>query len=648
MSFSMSRRPPAGPQKGGSVGTLVRRVLTACRSALVSIALLSGVINVLYLTGSFFMLEVYDRVLPSRSVPTLVGLGLLAAMLFAFQGVLDLIRGRMLVRIGGVFDESVSGPMFQAMMRAPLVAKGSEAGAALRDADQIRSFISSGGPVALFDLPWMPLYVGICFLFHPLIGIAALVGALILIVTTILTEVMTRTPMRDAVRFAGRRASLAEAARRNAETVHALGMGGRIERLWSRINADYMRSHQKASDVSGGFGSFSKVMRMMVQSGVLAVGAFLVIRQDATAGIIIASSILSARSLAPVELAVANWKNFQAARLSWRRLNDLLAAFPEREEPLALPAPQASLAVEGISVVPTGGRAIVLHEIAFGLKAGSGLGVIGPSGSGKSTLARALVGIWRPVAGKVRIDGAALDQWSPDSLGRHVGYLPQDVVLFDGTVAENIARFDETPDAEAVVAAAKAAGVHDLIVRLPQGYDTPVGEGGEALSGGQRQRVGLARALYRDPFLVVLDEPNAHLDSAGEEALVRAIASVRARGGIVVIGAHRPSALSEVDHMLVLSEGRQQIFGPRDEVLAKLRAGIRPAPPPHPMPQRPAPAGAAAVRPAQGGVAGGMTGGMSGGMSAGMSAGMSGSITATAGAASPAIFQVVSEPKKEG
>lgn len=584
----------AGPAGRGAaakpltLGDAVRGVLSACRSALVSIALLSGVINVLYLSGSFYMLEVYDRVLPSRSVPTLVGLTLLIAMLYAFQGLLDIVRGRMMVRIGAVFDEAVSGPMFQALLRMPMTLRNSDGGAVLRDADQIRAFVTGGGPLALFDMPWMPLYVAICFLFHPAIGIAALVGAILLVSVAIATEFSTRGPIRDVTNLAGRRAVLADAARRNADIVLALGMRGRVSGMWARVNGDYLAANQKAADRAGGLGAMSKVLRMLVQSCVLGVGAFLVIQQDATAGVIIAASIITARALAPVELAVANWKGFQSARVSWRRLNDLLLAFPDRPMPTALPAPRQSLVVEGLSVVPPGGQAPVVSEVGFRLAAGAGLGIVGPSGSGKSSLARALVGIWTPVHGTVRLDGAALDQWDSDALGHHIGYLPQDVVLFEGTVADNIARFDPARDDAAVIAAARSAGVHEMITRLPKGYDTPVGEGGTALSGGQRQRVGLARALYGDPFLVVLDEPNAHLDALGEDALNQAVQAVRSRGGIVVLIAHRPSALATVDHVLVIADGRMQMIGPRDEVLARLQPGqrtmARPAPGAPPQP----------------------------------------------------------------
>src|ERR1043166_2211483 len=490
----------------------LRDALWLCRSAFIGIALLSGVINILYPTGSFYMLEVYDRVLPSRSIPTLIGLSILALTLYAFQGVLDLLRARILVRIGAALDERLSGRVYDVVVQLPLRTRMPGDGLVpLRDLDQIRAFLSSGGPAALFDLPWMPIYVLICFIFHPWIGIAALIGAIILATLTIFTEVLTREPTRAATTYAAQRNSLAEAGRRNAEVMRAMGMAGRVGRVWGDANTKYMTSQRRVADVAGGLGSFSRVLRFTLQSLVLGLGAYLVIQQQATAGIIIASSILVSRALAPVELAIANWRGFVGSGQSWRRLPDLLGTLAQDDEPMALPAPRANLTVENIAAAPPGVQRVVVQEISFGLRAGQGVGIIGPSASGKSSLARLIVGVWTPVRGKVRIDGAAMDQWSPAQLGQHVGYLPQDVELFFGSVAQNIARHEPGPPAEAVVAAAKAAGVHEMIVRLPEGYETQIGDNGTVLSAGQRQRIALARALYKDPFLVVLDEPGSNL-----------------------------------------------------------------------------------------------------------------------------------------
>ena len=545
--------------------------LAACRGAFYGTALISGMSNILMLTGAMFMLEIYDRVLPSRSMPTLVGLLVLAGALFTALGILDAIRGRILVRIGGALDETLSGRVYDTLMRLPLrIGARSDATQPLRDLDAVRSYLSGLGPVALFDLPWIPLYLAICFAFHPLIGFAALAGAIILIVLTLLTEILMRAPARAATEAAVARNGLAEASRRNAEALVAMGMAGHIAARWSEANRQYMRSQQEASDLGGGLAAISKVLRMMLQSGVLAVGAYLVIHQEASAGIIIAGSILSARALAPVDLAIANWKGFVAARQSWQRLNRLLTMSPARLAPMQLQTPVQRLTVEAVSASPPGVPKVVVQDITFELEAGQGLGIIGPSGSGKSSLVRVLVGVWQPVRGNVRLDGAALDQWASDALGRHIGYLPQDVELLAGTVAENIARFEPNPDNEAVIAAAKAVGVHDLIVRLPGGYDTPIGEQGSALSAGQAQRVALARAVYRDPFLVVLDEPNSNLDSEGEEALTRAILGVRERMGIVIVVAHRPSAIAGVDRLLMMNQGKAQAIGPKDEILSKV------------------------------------------------------------------------------
>lgn len=545
--------------------------LAACRGAFIGTGLISGMSNILMLTGALFMLEVYDRVLPSRSVPTLVGLFILVVVLFAALGVLDAIRGRILARVGAALDESLSGRVYDTLVRLPLrIGTRGDGNQPLRDLDAVRSYLSGLGPVALFDLPWIPLYLAICFIFHPLIGLTALGGAVILVALTVATEMMTQAPSKAAMEAAAARSNIAESSRRNAEALIAMGMLPRLAARWAKANSAYLSNQQQTSDIGGGLGSASKVLRMLLQSGVLAVGAWLVINQQASAGIIIAGSILSARALAPVDLAIANWKGFVAARQSWKRLNNLLAAMPAPQQPMALPAPSHRLTVEGIAATAPGTSKVLVQEVAFKLEAGQGLGIIGPSGSGKSSLARVLVGVWPSVRGKVRLDGAALDQWSPEQLGPHIGYLPQDVELLAGTVAENIARFEDRPDAEAVIAAAKAVGVHDMIVALPQGYETPVGEHGESLSAGQAQRVALARAVYRDPFLVVLDEPNSHLDAEGDTALTRAILGIRERKGIVVVIAHRPSAIAGVDQILVLNQGRVQALGPKDEVLAKV------------------------------------------------------------------------------
>ena len=564
---------------------LVRRselgdALRTCRNAFIGLGVISCMINVLYLTGSLFMLEVYDRVLPSRSVPTLIGLAILAAGMYFFQGILDLIRGRILGRIGTALDEALNRRVFDTMVRLPLIVGNRNEGLQpLRDLDNVRSFLSGAGPGAFFDLPWLPFYLAICFVFHVLIGLTALVGAVILVSLTIVTEYMSRQPAREATGLAARRNDLATSSRRNAEVVVAMGMSGRLTSRWIDANQNYLAGNQRASDITGGLGAIAKVLRMTLQSAVLAVGAYLVINQQATAGVIIASSILSARALAPVDLAIAHWKSFVAARQSWHRLNRLLEQLPPRAEQMQLQPPSSRLAVEAVSIVPPGDQKLIVQDVTFALEAGHGLGIIGPSGSGKSSLARALVGVWQPFRGKVRLDGAALDQWAGDVLGRHIGYLPQDVELFAGTVAQNICRFDPDANSGGIIAAAKEAGVHQLIIKMRDGYDTQIGEQGTALSAGQAQRVALARALYGDPFLIVLDEPNSNLDTEGDEALTRAIRAARERGAIVVVVAHRPIGIEAVDQLLVLKDGRMQAFGPKETVLGQVLQRVTPPSP---------------------------------------------------------------------
>ena len=545
-------------------------VFAPCKAPLLGVGLFSALNNVLYLAGSFYMLQVYDRVIPSRSVPTLVALSVLAATLYAGQAALDVFRSRILARIGRALDESLSPRVFGTVTRLPLSGHAAVGLQPLRDLDQVRHFLSGAGPLALFDLPWMPFYLAICFLFHPLIGFTAMCGAILLVLLTIGAELLTRKPLRAATQHGAARMSFAEASRRNAEVIAAMGMANRLSRLWGEINERGLDAHERASDVAGAIGGMSRASRLALQSAVLGAGAYLVIHGEATAGVIIAGSILSARALAPVDQALAHWKGFVNARQSWARLRVLLAHVTDPAAGLLVEKPDAQLVVQGVSVAPPGEQRLVVRNVSFTLKSGSGLGVIGPSGSGKSSLARALAGVWRPAQGSVRLDGATYDQWAPDALGRYIGYLPQDVALFDGTIAENIARYEPDFDRDAVIRAAEAAGVHDLILHLPEGYQTRIGDGGMALSGGQRQRIALARALYGDPFLIVLDEPNSNLDAEGEQALTQALSAVRSRGGVVVLVAHRPSALAAIDQILGLMNGEPKVLGPKDQILRPL------------------------------------------------------------------------------
>jgi PrtD family type I secretion system ABC transporter len=559
--------PPDRPHESSEL----RAALRSCRGALVGVAAFSFLVNVLMLTGSIFMLEVYDRVLPSRSVPTLVAMCVIAGILFTALGLLDLIRGRLLARAGGAIDESLAGRAFEVLVSLPVRTGNRRDGVQpLRDLDTIRSFLAGQGPTALFDLPWLPFYLAVIYAFHPTLGATALVGTIILVSLTALTEALSRRPAREATAQGMVRINLAQACLRNAEVLAGMGLVPRLGTLWAQSNERARQCQQRASDITGGLGAVARVLRMLLQSAMLAVGAYLVILDQATAGIMIAGSILAARALAPVDIAIANWRSFIAARQSWERLGQLLARMPRPPKPMPLPAPYAKLQVEGLIIVPPGEQKPVIREVSFTLNAGHALGIVGASGAGKSSLARVLVGAWLPAAGRIRLDGAALDQWAPDELSPHVGFLPQGVELFAGTVAQNIARFDPAPSPETVIAAAKAADVHDLIASLPHGYDTAIGEGGSTLSAGQRQRVALARALYGNPFLVVLDEPDASLDQDGEAALHKAILGVRSRGGIVVVVSHRQALLGAVDQLLVLAHGRPAAVGPKELVMQKL------------------------------------------------------------------------------
>lgn len=550
---------------------LAAAVVTSLRRSTFSIALISGVVNLLGLTAPLFMLQVYDRVLASRSIPTLIGLAVLAAGLYAFQSLLDVVRSRVLLRLGERADRQLSTRVHEAIIRMPLRHRVPGDGLQpLRDLDNLRGFLSGQGPTAFFDLPWMPVYLGICFLFHVWIGVTALAGALVLVAFTIVTDVLSRAPVREVMTSGMSRNALMEASRRNAEAVWAMGMAGRLAARWKLANDTYLAANRRAGDIAGGLGGMSRSFRMMLQSAILGVGAWLVIRQEVSAGVMIASSIMMGRALAPVDLAIGSWRPFLMATQSWARLKGLLEKIPADTGQMPLPAPVSEVKAEGVTVVPPGARKPTVSSVSFTVGAGSALGIVGPSGSGKSSLARALVGAWGIAGGKVRLDGASLSHWEPEALGQHIGYLPQGIDLFDGTIAENIARFIPDADPAAIVAAAKAAGAHDMILRLEEGYETRVGEAGTSLSAGQRQRIGLARALFGDPFLVVLDEPNANLDAEGEAAVLAAVEGVRARGGIAVVIVHRPGALQAADLVLMMDGGRARAFGPRDEVLAKV------------------------------------------------------------------------------
>jgi ATP-binding cassette subfamily C protein PrsD len=439
-----------------------------------------------------------------------------------------------------------------------------------QDLEQIRSFLGSNGPVALFDLPWMPVYLVVCYFMHPLIGAVAAGAMLILAGMTLLTNMLTRALTTQSSLALAKRNRFGEAASRNGEALAAMGMEAMAARRWDEAQTKYIGLQRRISDISGTLSGTSKMIRSMVQSGVLALGAWLVINGELSGGMILASNVLVGRALAPAEQVIANWRNLLAARQGWQRLKDLFALFPDEEPTTSLPAPYATLTVEGMFAAPPGEQRMTVQNVSLKADAGSVIGIIGPSASGKSSFVRALVGVWKLRRGQVRLDGASLDQWPAANRGRHIGYMPQISDLFPGTIAENIARLDPDADDGAIIAAGKAAGAHAMIVSFPKGYETQVGDGGANLSAGQRQRVALARALYGDPFLVVLDEPNANLDLDGDKALADAILSVKERGGIVIVVAHRNSVLSLLDHLMVMEGGAAKAFGPRDAVLKTL------------------------------------------------------------------------------
>ncbi|MFO1148331.1 MAG: type I secretion system permease/ATPase [Alsobacter sp.] len=573
-------RPTPHTASAGADYDPLRSAFRACRPGFVGIGVASAMVNVLTLAGSIYMLQVYDRVIPSHNGATLVGLTIVLVGLYAAYGFFDALRAQLLKRVGARFERLIRDRVFDLHLLLPLrSARGRESNQPLRDMDQIRGFVSGPGPLALFDLPWMPFFMGIVFLLHPLLGVLASAGALLVVGLTLLADRSGRTNVQAMTQAAARRHVFAEASRRNAEAVRALGMQGRVRARWLELSQELFAVQMEGSRLSGLAGTTAKVSRLFLQSAVLGLGAWLVIKGEASSGVIIAASITTSRALAPVEIAIANWKGFLMARQSYERLGALLKAAPATVPSVALPRPKQALAVEHLFVGAPGEQKALIQNIDLSLKAGDGLGVIGPSASGKSTLVRAIVGLWQPLRGSVRLDGFTIDQWEADDLGAAIGYLPQDVELFDGTVAENIARFDPKATPEAIMRAALTAGVQDMIARLPDGFGTRIGEGGAALSAGQRQRIGLARALYGEPFLVVLDEPNSNLDSEGEEALTRAIRNVRERGGIAIVVAHRPSALNALDKLLVMANGQQVAFGPREDVL---RQTLRPAPVPVP------------------------------------------------------------------
>lgn len=540
--------------------TPLGRAMQAVGATLRRVAFFSFFINLLALTGSLYMLQVYDRVLASRSNPTLLYLTLFATACLATMALLETVRSRLLVRMGARFDAQLSALVFQHALSA------GRSGQGLRDVDALRGFVTGPTGLALLDAPWIPIYIGLVYVLHPLLGHVALAGGIALLLLGLWNERATRVPLAEAGRELAAGQQFAELSARNAEVVRAMGMLPGLTRVWRERHDLGLGLQGLASDRAANVSSITKALRMYLQVAILGVGAWLVIRQELTAGVMIAASIIMGRGLAPLESAIGGWRGFLQAREAYRRLVKDIGQTAEAPPAMALPVPKGQLVFDKVSAAPPESRKMTLQDVSFTLEAGTCLGITGPSGAGKSTLARLAAGVWRPITGSVRLDGVSVADWRREELGPQIGYLPQDIELFPGTVAQNIARFGEV-DAQKVVEAAQLAGAHTMILALPEGYDTPIGASGENLSGGQRQRIGLARAFYGRPPLLLLDEPTSNLDAEGETAVRQAMDSLRAAGSTVIVIAHRPAVLGGTDQLMVVMNGTLASFGPTAEVM---------------------------------------------------------------------------------
>ena len=535
------------------------------------VAVFSFFTNLLMLTGPIYMLQVYDRVLGSRSEATLLALTLLVAFLYGTMGLLDFTRGRIMARVGARFQDSLDRRVFEAALKkSSPQAPQNVAATAQRDLESVQRLMTSPALMSVFDIPWTPVFLAGIALFHPWLGILALSGGTVLILITVLNQIMTRRPLMKSSVASFRSDTISDQLRSEAEMVQSLGMRGAAFQRWQVARAESLQETINTSDLSGTFSSTTKTLRLFLQSAMLGLGAYLVLQNELTPGAMIAGSILMGRALAPIELAIGQWAVVQRGMKGWNNLIELLSEVPAAPPRTPLPKPKAKLEMQGVTVIPPGQQQATLRNVAFAVQPGQAVGVIGPSGAGKTTLARAITGVWRPAGGKIRLDGASLDQYEPDVLGQHIGYLPQRVQLFDGTIAENIARLSPNPDSEQIVRAAQKAAAHEMILKFPDGYDTRVSANGGLLSGGQLQRIGLARALYGEPVLLVLDEPNSNLDNDGSEALNQAIRAMKADGKSVIIMAHRPAAIKECDTLLMLDNGAPLAFGPKDDVLKSM------------------------------------------------------------------------------
>lgn len=562
-------RPKQGAAKPGSAATPapLQTLMKRCKGPILFAMLFSGFINLLMLAPSLYMMQIYDRVLQSRSETTLVMLTLILIFGLLTMALLEVVRSRVLVRVGGRIDEALSASVFEATLKNH-VRNAAQRTQPLNDIAVIRQFAGGAGLLAFFDLPWMPAFLTLLFLMHPLLGAVSLTGGIILLILAIASEASTRKRLSEATGHNVAAANFAETSIKNGDAMSAMGMMQGIFARWKERHDKALSLQGQASDWAGVLMNASKVTRIALQSLMLAAGAYLAIEGKISPGVMIAASIIGAKALSPLEVLIANWGSLVSAQLAWKRIKTLLIEAPPAPPRMTLPTPEGNLSVSRIIAAPPGMQVAVLQGVSFDLAAGESLGIIGPSGSGKSTLARVITGVWPSVAGTVRLDGAELAQWPKEQLGPHIGYLPQDIDIFDGTVAENIARLGHV-DSEAVVAAARQAGIHDLILQLPEGYNTQIGESGNRLSGGQRQRIGLARAIYRMPALCVFDEPNSNLDEEGEQHLVQTVLNLKKSKRTALIITHRPSVLNHVDKVLVMKAGQVTFFGSRAEAFAK-------------------------------------------------------------------------------